>query len=138
MRTNKGWTKDRLVLSTDTTLCDEDIIIGYSRRWPTEPGILSSRKGSGRCGCRTLMRWLPVVQTGAALAIMLSAKTDPELDTLARIGGWRKEIKPSTLVKQALAGAFVHCAPLPLLRIETRSASPHRNAISVEKRECTD
>jgi hypothetical protein len=37
MRTNKGWTKDRLVLSTDTTLCDEDIIIGYSRRWPTEP-----------------------------------------------------------------------------------------------------
>src|SRR3954470_16991908 len=49
---------------------------------------------------------------------------------LARIGGWRKEIKPSTLVKQALAGAFVHFAPLPLLRIDT--------AISVEKRECTD
>ena len=75
---------------------------------------------------KTLMRWLHVVQTGAALAIMLSAKTDPELDALARIGGWRKEIKPSTLVKQALAGAFVHLA-----------ASPHRNAIRVEKRECT-
>jgi hypothetical protein len=44
---------------------------------------------------KTLMRWLHVVQTGAALAIMLSAKTDPELDALARIGGWRKEIKPS-------------------------------------------
>ena len=66
----------------------------------------------------------------AALAIMLSAKTDPELDALARIGGWRKEIKPSTpgLVKQALAGAFVHFAPLPLLRIETRSASKNGSA----------
>jgi hypothetical protein len=72
------------------------------------------------------MRWLHVVQTGAALAIMLSAKTDPELDALARIGGWRKEIKPSTLVKQALAGA--HFAPLPLLRIKTRSASKNGSA----------
>ena len=81
---------------------------------------------------KTLMRWLHVVQTGAALAIMLSAKTDPELDALARIGGWRKEIKPSTpgLVKQALAGAFVQFRAL--------AASPHRNAISVEKPECTD
>src|SRR4051794_17434333 len=79
---------------------------------------------------KTLMRWLHVVQTGAALAIMLSAKTDPELDALARIGGWRKEIKPSTpgLVKQALAGAFVHFAPLPLLRIETQSASKNGSA----------
>jgi hypothetical protein len=133
MRTNKGWTKDRLVLSTDTTLCDEDIIIGYSRRWPTEPLYRDLKFTEGfremwMQARKTLMRWLHVVQTGAALAIMLSAKTDPELDALARIGGWRKEIKPSTLVKQALAGAFVHFAPLPLLRIETRSASKNGSA----------
>ena len=113
MRTNKGWTKDRLVLSTDTTLGDEDIIIGYSRRWPTEPLYRDLKFTEGlremwMQARKTLMRWLHVVQTGAALAIMLSAKTDPELDALARIGGWRKEIKPSTpgLVKQALAGAL--------------------------------
>lgn len=135
MRTNKGWTKDRLVLSTDTTLCDEDIIIGYSRRWPTEPLYRDLKFTEGfremwMQARKTLMRWLHVVQTGAALAIMLSAKTDPELDALARIGGWRKEIKPSTpgLVKQALAGAFVHFAPLPLLRIKTRSASKNGSA----------
>ncbi len=135
MRTNKGWTKDRLVLSTDTTLCDEDIIIGYSRRWPTEPlyrdlKFMEGFREMWMQARKTLMRWLHVVQTGAALAIMLSAKIDPELDALARIGGWRKEVKPATpgLVKQALAGACVHCAPVPLLRIETRSASKNRSA----------
>jgi hypothetical protein len=135
MRTNTGWTKDRLVLSTDTTLCDEDIIIGYSRRWPTEPLYRDLKFTEGfremwMQARKTLMRRLHVVQTGGALAIMPSAKTDPELDALARIGGWRKEIKPSTpgLVKQALAGAFVHFAPLPLLRIETRSASKNGSA----------
>jgi hypothetical protein len=48
---------------------------------------------------------------------MLSARVDFELDALARIGGWRKQTRPSTpgLVKQALAAAFFNFPPVSLL-----------------------
>jgi hypothetical protein len=133
MKTTTGWTKDRLLLSTDTALSDENIIIGYSRRWPTEPLFRNIKQGEGFREMwmqtrKTLIRWLHIVQTAAALTIMLAARRDPELEALARIGGWRKETRPATpgLVKNALAAAFRYLPPLPLLGIATRSLPKNR------------
>jgi DDE superfamily endonuclease len=116
------WSTERLLLSTDPTLDDEDIIMGYAQRWATEPlfGGLKYTEGFHEMWMQSrkvLLRWLHIVQTAAALAIMLSARADFELDALARIGGWRKQTRPSTpgLVKQALAAAFFNFPPVSLL-----------------------
>lgn len=129
MRKETEWTKDRLLLSTDIAMSGEEIIIAYSRRWATEPLFRDTKYGEGLREMwmqtrKTLIRWLHILQTAAALTIMLSARLDPELDALARIGGWRKETRPSTpgLVKTALAAAFLHLPPLPLLGLQARSA----------------
>jgi DDE superfamily endonuclease len=133
MRRQEGWAKERLLLSTDPTLDDEAIILEYARRWAVEPMLRDLKWTEGlremwMQGRKTLLRWLHIVQAAAALAVLLAARADPELDALARIGGWRRETRPSTpgLVKKALAGAFVHFAPLPLLGAGARSAPKSR------------
>lgn len=82
---------------------------------------MSPRTGSALPA--TLKTWLQEL-----VGSLLAARADAELDDLARIGGWRKQTRPSTpgLVKAALAGAFVHCAPLPLLGFDTQSAPKKR------------
>lgn len=135
MRRKDGWTKDRLLLSTDPTLGDEGIILDYAHRWPVETMFRNLKVAEGFREMwmqqrKTLLRWVHIVQAAAALAILLAARADPELDALARIGGWRRETRPSTpgLVKKALAGAFQHFAPLPLLGGDARSAPKSRPA----------
>lgn len=129
----QDWSPDRLLLSTDTTLSDEAILINYARRSATEPLFRDLKYTEGFQEMwmqtrKTLLRWLHIVQAGAALVIMQSARPDPHLDALARIGGWRKETRPSTpgLVKAALAGAFRYRAPLPLLGADWQTARKSR------------
>jgi hypothetical protein len=133
MQTAQGWTKDRLLLSTDMTLNDEEIIMTYSRRWSTEPMFRDLKYTEGfremwMQSRKVLMRWLHVVQTAAAVLVMLCARPDEELQALARIGGWRKETAPTTpgLLKAALAAAFRHLAPLPLLLPPAHTAPKSR------------
>ncbi|MCW2241347.1 IS701 family transposase [Azospirillum canadense] len=124
-----NWSPNRLLLSTDTALSDEAILINSSRRSATEPLFrdLKDTEGFQELWMQTrkpLLRWLHIVQTGAALVIMQSARADPQLNALAHIGGWRKEKRPSTpgLVKAALLGAFRYHAPLPLLGADRQPA----------------
>lgn len=129
----QDWSPDRLLLSTDTALSDEAILLNYSRRAATEPLFRELKYTEGFQEMwmqtrKTLLRWLHIVQVGAALVIMQAARADPQLDALARIGGWRKETRPSTpgLVKAALAGAFRYRAALPLLGVDRQTARKSR------------
>ena len=129
----QDWSPDRLLLSTDTTLSDEAILVNYARRSATEPLFrdLKYTEGFQELWMQTrkaLLRWLHIVQVGAALVIMQSARSDPQFDALARIGGWRKETRPSTpgLVKAALAAAFRYCAALPLLGADRQTPRKSR------------
>jgi hypothetical protein len=130
----EGRTKDRLLLSTDATPSVEAIITDYSLRRSTEPmfNSLKNAEGLREPGMRrraVLLRWLPLVQLGYALLVMLAAKADPEVLALLRIPGWRTggAITPG-LVKDALAAAFRHCEPVRLLGSTPRKIRPPKLA----------
>jgi hypothetical protein len=55
----------------------------------------------------TLLRWLHLVQIARTLLVLLTARAEPEVLALIRIGGWRAAatLTPG-LVKDALAARF--------------------------------
>src|SRR4051812_15990750 len=107
-----GWAKQRLLLCTDLDLSAPAVVEAYAQRWAVEPlfAALKLTDGMGAMwqrGRRTLLRWLHLVQIGRALLVLLTARAEPEVLTLLRVGGWRR---PATLtpglVKDALARRF--------------------------------
>ena len=107
-----GWAKPRLLLSTDPDLSATAIVEAYAKRWPVEPlfAALKLKDGLGAMWQRSrtvLLRWLHLVQIGRALLVLLTAKAEPEILTLVRVGGWRQAatLTPG-LVKEALARRF--------------------------------
>src|SRR4051812_47473065 len=88
------------------------LVEAYAQRWSVEPlfAALKLTDGMGAMwqrGRRTLLRWLPLVQIGRALLVLLTARAEPEVLALLRVGSWRR---PATLtpglVKDALARRF--------------------------------
>ena len=107
-----GWAKQRLLLSTDPDLSASAVVEAYANRWTVEPlfAALKLTDGMGAMwqrGRRTLLRWLRLVQIGRALLVLLTARAEPEVLALLRVGGWRKAMTLTPgLVKDALAPRF--------------------------------
>jgi len=107
-----GWAKPRLLLSTDPALSAVATVEAYANRWTVEPlfAALKLTDGMGAMWQRSrtvLLRWLHLVQIGRALLILLTARAEPEILALVRLGGWRKAatLTPG-LVKEALTRRF--------------------------------
>ena len=107
-----GWAKQRLLLSTDPNLSASAVVEAYANRWTVEPlfAALKLTDGMGAMwqrGRTALLRWLHLVQIGRALLILLTARAEPQVLALLRVGGWRKAttLTPG-LVKAALARRF--------------------------------
>jgi hypothetical protein len=129
-----GWAKARLLLSTDAALSAPDIVEAYSKRWSIEPLIRDLKLVDGlgamwQQGRSTLLRWLHLVQIARALLVLLTARADPEVRVLIRVGGWR----PATtltpgLVKDALASRFRNFEAFRLIPETCRKSGPLRHA----------
>jgi hypothetical protein len=107
-----GWAKQRLLLSTDPNLSASAVVEADANRWTVEPlfAALKLTDGMGAMwqrGRTALLRWLHLVQIGRALLILLTARAEPQVLALLRVGGWRKAttLTPG-LVKAALARRF--------------------------------
>ena len=128
-----GWAKARLLLSTDPALSAPAIVEDYSKRWSIEPLFrdLKTVDGLGAMWQRgrvTLLRWLHLVQIARTLLVLLTARADPEVRALIRVGGWR----PATtltpgLVKQSLAARFRNFEAFHLLPETRRKSGPVRS-----------
>jgi hypothetical protein len=107
-----GWARTRLLLSTDPALSAPAIVEDYSKRWSIEPLFRDLKVVDGlgalwQRGRSTLLRWLHLIQIARALLVLLTARADPEVLALIRLGGWRPAatLTPG-LVKDALAARF--------------------------------
>jgi hypothetical protein len=116
-----GWTKRRLLLSTDPTMSAVAIVEAYSQRWAVEPLFAALKLSDGlgamwQRGRTALLRWLHLVQIGRALLVLLTAKAEPQTLALLRVGGWRKAatLTPG-LVKEALARRLRDCEAFHLV-----------------------
>jgi hypothetical protein len=128
-----GWTKARLLLSTDPALSAPAIVEAYSNRWSIEPLFRDLKMVDGlgamwQRGRVTLLRWLHLVQIARTLLVLLTARADPEVRALIRLGGWR----PATtltpgLVKEALAARFRNFEAFRLLPETRRKSGPLRS-----------
>src|SRR4051794_19102703 len=128
LQKGSGWAKARLLLSTDPTLSAPAIVEAYSKRWSIEPLFRDLKVVDGlgalwQRGRVTLLRWLHLVQIARTLLVLLTARADPEILALIRIGGWRPAatLTPG-LVKKALAARFRNFEAFRLLP-ETRCKS---------------
>jgi hypothetical protein len=124
-----GWAKARLLLSTDPALSAPAIVEDYSRRWSIEPLFrdLKMVDGLGAMWQRvTLLRWLHLVQIARTLLVLLTARADPEVRALIRVGGWRPATT-LTLVKEALAARFRNFEAFRLLPETRRKSGPVRS-----------
>jgi hypothetical protein len=127
-----GWAKQRLLLSTDPALSAPAIVEAYSNRWSAEPlfNALKLTDGLGAMwqrGRTALLRWLHLVQIGRALLVLLTARAEPEIVALVRVGGWRTAatLTPG-LVKDALAHRFRHFQAFRLVPATGRKSGPVR------------
>jgi hypothetical protein len=127
-----GWAKQRLLLSTDPALSAPAIVEAYSTRWSAEPlfNALKLIDGMGAMwqrGRTALLRWLHLVQIGRALLVLLTARAEPEIVALVRVGGWRKAatLTPG-LVKDALAHRFRNFPAFHLVPATGRKSGPVR------------
>jgi DDE family transposase len=128
-----GWTKARLLLSTDPTLSAPAIVEAYSRRWSIEPLFrdLKTVDGLGAMWQRgriALLRWLHLVQIARTLLVLLTARAEPQTLALIRLGGWRPAatLTPG-LVKEALAARFRNFEAFRLLPETCRKSGPVRS-----------
>src|SRR3954454_10538430 len=126
-----GWTKVRLLLSTDPTLSAPAIVEAYSGRWTIEPLFrdLKTVDGLGAMWQRiALLRWLPLVQIARPLLLLLTARAEPQTLALIRLGGWRPAatLTPG-LVKDALAARFRNFEAFRLLPETCRKSGPARH-----------
>jgi hypothetical protein len=122
-----GWAKQRLLLSTETQMSAQAVVEAYARRWTVEPLFAGLKLTDGMGAMwqqsrRTLLRWLHLVQIGRALLVLLTARAEPEVLALLRVGGWRK---PATLtpglVKDALARHLADIAAFRLVPTTQRN-----------------
>jgi DDE superfamily endonuclease len=127
-----GWAKQRLLLSTDPDLSASAVVEAYAQRWSVEPlfAALKLTDGMGAMwqqGRRTLLRWLHLIQIGRALLVLLSARAEPAVLALLRVGGWRKAttLTPG-LVKDALARRFGDIEAFRLLPTTQKKTGPAR------------
>src|SRR5829696_2195589 len=127
-----GWAKQRLLLCTDLDLSAPAVVEAYAQRWAVEPlfAALKLTDGMGAMwqrGRRTLLRWLHLVQIGRALLVLLTARAEPEVLALLRVGGWRR---PATLtpglVKDALARRFRDIQAFRLVPATHKKTGPAR------------
>ena len=125
-----GWAKARLLLSTDPALSAPAIVEDYSKRWSIEPLFRDLKMVDGlgamwQRGRVTLLRWLHLVQIARTLLVLLTARAEPEVRALIRVGGWR----PATtltpgLVKEALEARFRNFEAFHLLPETRRKSGP--------------
>jgi len=108
------------------------VVEAYAQRWSVEPlfAALKLTDGMGAMwqrGRRTLLRWLHLVQIGRALLVLLTARAEPEVLALLRVGGWRR---PATLtpglVKDALARRFRDIQAFRLVPATHQKTGPAR------------
>jgi hypothetical protein len=127
-----GWAKQRLLLCTDLDLSAPAVVEAYAQRWSVESlfAALKLTDGMGAMwqrGRRTLLRWLHLVQIGRALLVLLTARAEPEVLALLRVGGWRR---PATLtpglVKDALARRFRDIQAFRLVPATHKKTGPAR------------
>jgi hypothetical protein len=127
-----GWAKQRLLLCTDLDLSAPAVVEAYAQRWSVESlfAALKLTDGMGAMwqrGRRTLLRWLHLVQIGRALLVLLTARAEPEVLALLRVGGWRR---PTTLtpglVKDALARRFRDMQAFRLVPATHKKTGPAR------------
>ena len=133
-----GGGRTRLLLSTNPALSAPAIVEAYSNRWSIEPLFrdLKMVDGLGAMWQRvTLLRWLHLVQIARTLLVLLTARAEPEVLALIRIGGWRAAAT-LTLVKDALAARFRDFEAfrlIPETRCKSgpvRSTGPPANAVA--------
>jgi hypothetical protein len=127
-----GWATQRLLLSTDPALSAPAIVEAYSKRWSAEPLFNALKRVDGmgamwQRGRTALLRWLHLVQIGRALLVLLTARAEPEIVALVRVGGWRKAatLTPG-LVKDALAHRFRNFQAFRLVPATGRKSGPVR------------
>lgn len=127
-----GWAKQRLLLCTDPDLSASAVVEAYANRWTVEPlfAALKLTDGMGAMwqrGRRTLLRWLHLVQIGRALLVLLTARAEPEVLALLRVGGWRRAatLTPG-LIKDALARRFGDIAAFRLVPATPTKTGPAR------------
>ncbi len=73
-----------------------------------------------------LLRWLHLVQIARTLLVLLTARADPEVRALIRVGGWRPP-NTLTLVKDALAARFRNFEAFRLVPETRRKSGPTRH-----------
>ena len=127
-----GWAKPRLLLSTNPALPAPAIVEAYSTRWSAEPlfhalKLIDGMGAMWQRGRTALLRWLHLVQIGRALLVLLTARAEPEIVALVRVGGWRKAatLTPG-LVKDALAHRFRNFPAFHLVPATGRKSGPVR------------
>jgi DDE superfamily endonuclease len=127
-----GWARQRLLLCTDPDLSAPAVVEAYAHRWTVEPlfAALKLTDGLGAMwqrGRNTLLRWLHLVQIGRALLVLLTARAEPEVRALLRVGGWRKAttLTPG-LVKDALAHRLGNIEAFRFVPITQKKVGPDR------------
>jgi len=125
--------RTRLLLSTDPALSAPAIVEDYSKRWSIEPLFRDLKVVDGlgalwQRGRSTLLRWLHLIQIARALLVLLTARADPEVLALIRLGGWRPAatLTPG-LVKDALAARFRYFEAFRLFPETRRKSGPVRS-----------
>jgi hypothetical protein len=128
-----GGGRTRLLLSTNPALSAPAIVEAYSNRWSIEPLFRDLKMVDGlgamwQRGRVTLLRWLHLVQIARTLLVLLTARAEPEVLALIRIGGWRAAatLTPG-LVKDALAARFRDFEAFRLIPETRRKSGPVRS-----------
>jgi hypothetical protein len=128
-----GGGRTRLLLSTNPALSAPAIVEAYSNRWSIEPLFRDLKMVDGlgalwQRGRVTLLRWLHLVQIARTLLVLLTARAEPDVRALIRIGGWRAAatLTPG-LVKDALAARFRDFQAFRLIPETRRKSGPVRS-----------
>ena len=107
--------------------------MSHSKRWSIEPLFRDLKVVDGlgalwQRGRSTLLRWLHLIQIARALLVLLTARADPEVLALIRLGGWRPAatLTPG-LVKDALAARFRYVEAFRLFPETRRKSGPVRS-----------
>jgi hypothetical protein len=131
-RAGGGWAKQRLLLCTDPDLPAPAVVEAYAQRWAVEPLFAALKLTDGRGamwqrGRTALLRWLHLVQIGRARLVLLTARAEPEVLALLRVGGWRGPAAPTPgLVKDALARRFGDIEAFRLVPATRKKTGPPR------------
>src|SRR3954447_10003674 len=85
-----GWTKVRLLLSTDPTLSAPAIVEAYSNRWSIEPLFRDLKMIDGLGAMWQRGRTALLRTSFRSPAPLLTARAEPQTLALIRLGGWRR------------------------------------------------